>query len=279
MSEMSIRVSVDKIHPNPDNPRIEAGDVTELAASIRKQGILQELLLRPAPEFGDGHYIIEDGYRRWVAARQVLTAVPARIRIPHPKESLTVREIVTSMVTTIHRRDLNAMEKARALGRLRDEANMSQVQIAQELGIDSGTVSRYLALLELSPAYQQSLLRGTASVERALSAVKDKRARERKNKGQKPITVGWEPDHFTPNHHLAKKAKTMCDAREHSGRRRYGNVACGQCWETVIRQDQNTVDRVEFEAMGFKVPFKPPVMTVGTVGGTTTKTSGDSDEE
>lgn len=257
-----ITVPINNLHPNPDNPRVEAGDVTELAASIREHGIRQDIIVRPAPEFGEGHYIIEDGYRRWVAAMHILDEVQVSVSIPKPDDNLAIREIVTSLVTTLHRKDLSAMEKAKAYGRLRDEAGMSHQEIANLMGLRSdSSVSRHLSLLELSPAYQRAVASGKTSVDRALEAVVWKRAYDRKAKGQKPANVEWEPAHFTKDHPLASRARTMCDAREHTHRRRYGNVACGNCWETVIRQDQNTVDRVEYRASGFDVPFIPPIMT------------------
>lgn len=258
----SIRTSVNNIHPNLANPRTEAGDVTELAASIRENGILQDILVRPAPELGPDQYVIEDGYRRWVAAKYVTDEIRVTVRVPGPDDDLAIREVITSLVTTIHRKDLTPMERARAYGRLRDEAGMTQAQIAKLMGLKSdGTVSRYLMLLELAPSYQKAVAEGKASVEHAIGAVSRKRAKERKEKGHKPALVEWEPDHFTSNHHLAKMAKTMCDAREHTARRRYGNIACGLCWETVIRQDQSKADRVEYQGMGLAVPFIAPIMT------------------
>ena len=52
---------------------------------------------------------------------------------------------------------------------------------------------------------------------------------------------GWEPDHFTSQHPLARKAKALCDGREHQMRRRVGKHACGECRETVIRADERAV--------------------------------------
>lgn len=258
----TITVPLENLHPNPHNPRNEAGDVTELAASIKSQGILQDILVRPAPEFGPEHYMIEDGYRRWVAAKQHFTHVRVTVVTPEPHENLAVREIIISLTTTIHRTDLNAIERAKAYGRLRDEAGMNQQQIAKLMGLKSdSSVSRSLSLLELSPSYQRAVATGKTPVDRAVQAVQRKRAQNRKDQGHKPAKVEWEPEHFTRDHHLAGKARTMCDAREHTNRRRYGKVACGQCWETVIRQDQNVVDRVEYQGMGFEVPFIPPIMT------------------
>jgi ParB family chromosome partitioning protein len=260
VTEQRTLLAIDVLHPNPNNPRIEAGDVTELSRSIRENGIMQDLLVWPAPEFGEGHYMIEDGYRRWVAARPILSAVPCLVRIPHPGEDPATRTLVTALVTSIHRQELNAIEKARAYGRLRDEAYLTQDQIASMLGISTSSVSRYLALLDLTTASQDRVIKGTLSVEAALTAVKRHRAKDRKGKGHKPIDVGWEPDHFTLKHPMAKRAIALCEAREHTNRRRLGGIACGQCWETAIRQDQMNVDSVAYREAGHDVPFIPPVL-------------------
>jgi ParB family transcriptional regulator, chromosome partitioning protein len=265
-------VRLDHIHPNPDNPRTEAGDVTELANSIRQHGIKQDIVVRVSQEHGIGHFVIEDGYRRWVAAKTVLEQVYVKVERPQPHENLAIREVITSLVTDLHRQDLTPIERAKAYGRLRDEAGMNQAQIAKKMGLRSdSSVSRSLALLELSPGYQKAVAEGKASVERALEAVGRQRAKDRQKKGQKPAKVEWEPEHFTKDHPLAKKARTMCDAREHTGRRRYGGVACGNCWETVIRQDENLTVRVEYKGLGFDVPFIPPIMTPDNENGKAAK--------
>jgi ParB family chromosome partitioning protein len=259
-------VNVNHIHPNPDNPRFEAGDLTELAASIRVHGVLVPILARidqnsSYPEF---HYIIEDGYRRWAAARTVLEYVPVNVLEMAGQENPKTRALAIGLITDIHKVTLTPMEKAKAFGRLRDEFDMTMAQIANSIGVDTSTVSRYLALLELSDRTQKRVASGSLSVDDAIKAVRIQRAKNRKEAGHKPADVGWEPDHFTKDHHLAKKARTMCDAREHTGRRRIGKIACGQCWETVIRQDEVKVQQVQFQEAGISVPFLPPIMTAGT---------------
>ncbi len=248
MAEMTVRmIPVKKIHPNPNNPRYEAGDVSGLAESIRQEGrILQPLLVIEAAsnpiwlsQFGPGAVVIEDGYRRWVAGKEVLKELPCIVQAKaHPSESVVFRELVTALITDVHKEYLPAMDRAKAYGRLRDELNMTQAQIAQRLGVDTSTVSRYLSLLELSDKSQQAVRTGRLTVEDAIAAIQKHRAQARRKKGQMPIDAGWEPDHLGPGHHLAKKARVMCDAREHNSRRRLGGTACGACWETVIRQDE-----------------------------------------
>jgi ParB family chromosome partitioning protein len=258
------------VHPNPDNPRIQAGDVTDLAASIQEVGLIDPLLVIPAPWLEDSdepderHYMIEDGYRRWVACRTIFEEVECRIRIPGPEEDLAHRAIVTALATSLHRVGLSPMERARAYGRLRDQGHLTHARIAELAGVGESAVSSSLMLLDLAPKAQQRVEAGTLKVKDAVEAIKQHRAKSRKSQGKKPIDVGWEPDHFTKNHHLAKRAKTMCDAREHSGRRRLGAVACGQCWETVIRQDEVKVQQASMAEAGIALPFVPPLMTAGT---------------
>src|ERR1019366_1551772 len=111
-------IPVDRIHPNPDNPRQEAGDVTELAASIRENGLLQNLLVRE-DEFNEGMFTLLDGYRRWVASRQVLVDVPCDILLVSAVSP--IRDAVQiGLITDIHKTNLTGMERGWAYGRLRD---------------------------------------------------------------------------------------------------------------------------------------------------------------
>lgn len=257
-----IQVPANRIHPNPNNPRREAGDVTELAASIRENGILQSVLLIPDTARGGDYFLLEAGFRRWTAARQIAEAypIPARVSIPKPGENMASRALITGLVENLHREGLGPMEKAHAYGRLRKEFDMTQAQIAKRVGLKSaGSVSRYLSLLDLSEATQDRVASGKLTVEDAAKAVVRTRQRARIAKGQKPVDNGWEPDHFTKNHFLWRKAKKLCDDREHNNRRRLGDVACGKCWEDVIRRDQTTVDQNTYqEVIGKPVPFLSP---------------------
>lgn len=241
MGHQTISVKKKFIHPNPDNPRFEAGDVTDLARSIEEDELLSPLLVIPAPRFGDGHYLIEDGYRRWVSILDEEEEIPCTVREPQPEDDLAVRAILTGLITDVHKKHLSALERADAYGRLQKEHNMNQAQIAKALGLSETSISRYMTLLELSDKSREAVKSGRLSVEKAVNAVQKHRAIQRKKSGKKPIDVGWEPDHFTEKHPLAKMARRMCEARQHSSRRRIGEVACGQCWEAAIRQDQTTV--------------------------------------
>src|SRR5215472_3401357 len=163
----------DHLHPNPDNPRLEAGDVTELAQSIRELGLLEALLVRPAPEFSPcrlkhedddpcpGHFWIEAGYRRWVAMKTWARAIRCHVsQMVLTGLDATRRNLYVGLVENVHRENLDAIEKARSFGRLRDECFLSQAEIARQTGFDPTTVSTSLALLELTPATQEKVRLG-----------------------------------------------------------------------------------------------------------------------
>jgi ParB/RepB/Spo0J family partition protein len=256
---VSFPVPIENIYPSSDNPRYEAGDVTLLRASIKQQGLLQDLIVRPAPEpeYPPNSYIIVDGFRRWTAAKYDLKEVRCRLHEPDGNDSVAKHTIVVALTTTLHGQDLTPMEKAWAFGRLYNEEHMTMKQIAKRIGCSETHVSNHLALLELDDKSQKRVQDKKVSHVQALQAVQKTRANKRKKLGHKPIDPGWEPDHFALSHFLAKKAINLCNAREHNARRRLGG-ACGACWETVIRNDEARVQRTTYHDAGFDLPFVSP---------------------
>jgi ParB family chromosome partitioning protein len=127
------------------------------------------------------------------------------------------------------------------MGRLRAKG-YSVSRIAKSTGFAEATIYTYLALLDLDNRTRQMVRDGRLTVSDALAGVRRARKQRRKREGKAEVGPMWEPDHFTGQHQLARKARKLCDAREHTQRRRVGRVACGQCWETVIRQDERTAE-------------------------------------
>jgi ParB/RepB/Spo0J family partition protein len=241
-------IAADRLHPGPDNPRQDPGDDLDgLAASIRKNGLLQPVVARPAPDLGDGHYYIEDGWRRWLAMKDWSTSIPAVVKPLQIGENAAVRSIFTALVTSAHAQPLNPIERARGYGRLRREFGFTQAQIGAQAGLSGSTVANSLALLELSEDTQERVAKGTLSVTDALRQVKRKRAADRRKKGGSgQAGAVWEPDWWTAKHPLYRKAAALCDLREHNSRRRFGRTAnsagaCGECFETLIREDERLV--------------------------------------
>lgn len=244
-------LDVDLIHPHPANVREDLGDLTELAASIDVHGVLQPLTVRPHPT-RSGHYELLAGHRRYAAARQ-----SGRDRVP-----VTVRHGVGDdgqalelmLVENCQRAELNPMEKAEAMGALVNRG-YTAADVARRTGLSASTVSYYLTLLELDDGSRAKVRTGQVAVTDAVAAVRrtrrKRRAKARADAGQ-PATedYAWEPDYLTGNHPLARKAARLCDAREHTMRRRIGKIACGQCWESAIRDDERIVAGTITEPQG-----------------------------
>jgi ParB family chromosome partitioning protein len=252
-----VELPLEHLHPNPNNPRHQAGNVSELAASIRAVGLLQPLVASKAPQFGPDHFLIEAGYRRWTAMRLAgFKTAPCRIRETTMGED-GAPKLINAVIENIHREDLTPMEKAWAFGQLRDEYGLTQTDISRRTGVNMASVSRYLTLLELTPASQDRVLSGKVTLDDAVHAVRASRSKNRKSQGKKPVDVGWDPPWFAKTHPLAKRAAIMCAARQHKSRRKLADSgACGQCFEQVIRDDQDIVRTASQAALD--TPFIAP---------------------
>ena len=135
---------VESIHPNPKQPRrhfdAEAG--AGLSESIRSQGLIQPVLVRPRPE---GGYELIAGERRWRAARQAgVPTVPAVVRDADDRETLLL-----GLVENVAREQLSPAEEARAYATLIDEFRLSLGEVAERVGRSKSSVSNRLRLLEL----------------------------------------------------------------------------------------------------------------------------------
>jgi ParB family chromosome partitioning protein len=251
-----VLVHISKIHPNQRNVRSELGDLTDLAASVKSRGVEVPLIAYPHPD-DDGHVILIDGHRRWAAAGIAgLEEIPVTLRaVPARAEAVKLM-----LVTGLHGQDLSPMDKARGFGELAD-AGMNGPQIAKAIGQSTATVSTYLTLLHLDAASQRRVDRGDVSVADGVAAVRETRAKERKRTGKsdqrETMAATWEPEHFTWQHPLARKAASFCDARRHNARRRLGGAACGVCFEDAIRQDAKVVLLTEMNQQA-DVKFMPP---------------------
>ncbi len=166
------QVSIELLESNPSQPRarIDADALEELAGSIRVQGVLQPLLVRPHPTSPDRFQIVA-GERRWRAAQQAgLHEVPALIR------QLTDAEAAAAaLVENLQRQDLNAIEEAEGYRRLLQEFALTQEGVAQTVGKSRSHVANMLRLLNLPQSVQGEVRRGALSAghARALLALPD----------------------------------------------------------------------------------------------------------
>ena len=124
--------------------------LTELAESIKAQGVIQPIVVRQLP---DRTYEIIAGERRWRASRQAgLAEIPAVVR---EVDDRTV--VAMALIENIQREDLNPLEEAQALQRLIDEFDLTHAQAAAAVGRSRAAVSNLLRLLELPPAIRALL--------------------------------------------------------------------------------------------------------------------------
>ena len=171
-----IELSVDVVHPNPRQPRKrfdgEAG--SGLAESIRAQGVIQPLLVRPRTA---GGYEIVAGERRWRAAREAgRPTVPAVVRETDDRDTLLL-----GLVENVAREQLTAVEESRAYAVLIDDFGLSLGEVAERVGRSKPSVSNRIRLLELPDDVLGMVERGqlTEGHARAVLAVPDHEGRRR----------------------------------------------------------------------------------------------------
>lgn len=160
--ESIFNVEIDKIVPNPHQPRQELSKdgLKELADSIREHGILQPLVvtkLERSTERGrDVEYELVAGERRWRAAKMVgLPAVPVIIRDSSAHEKLEL-----ALVENIQRENLNALDLALAYKQLQDEFKLRHEDIGKKVGKNRTTITNTLRILTLPLRIQQALALG-----------------------------------------------------------------------------------------------------------------------
>ena len=126
----------------------------ELVASIKAQGLMQPIVVRPRAQ---GGYELIAGERRWRAAQRAgMTMIPAVI-----KEATDEQASAMTLVENIQREDLNPLEEAAGLKRLKDEFQLTQQQIADAVGKSRVAVTNLLRLLNLQPRVREMLQSGT----------------------------------------------------------------------------------------------------------------------
>ncbi len=170
-----LEVDIDSVQPNPDQPRtsFKKEDLEELANSIKKNGLLQPILVR---KVGNGYQIIA-GERRWQACKLIgMKTVPIRVRDVDDEET-----IVLALVENIQRSDLNPIEEAYGYRRMMERGKMTQSEVAQAVSKGRSTIANALRLLELPEDAQQLLFEDkiTAGHARAILSIPTKEGRRK----------------------------------------------------------------------------------------------------
>jgi ParB family chromosome partitioning protein len=131
---------IEKVRPNPEQPRKTLGDIRELAESIREKGVLEPLLVRYAAR-EDIYYIIS-GERRYHASREVgLRELPCIEKSADEAETLEI-----SLIENLQRKDLTPFEEADGLARLADQFEYTHEEIARKIGKSRTSVTELLSL-------------------------------------------------------------------------------------------------------------------------------------
>lgn len=145
-------IDINRIRPDPEQPRrsVQKESLQELAASIRRLGVVQAISVRYIA--ADDMYQIISGERRYQASKLAeQTSIPCIVSNPEERE-IRVRQIVENW----QRAQLHPFEIADSLGQLRDENKYTQRQVAEEIGKSEAEVSKFLKLLDLAPDVQKA---------------------------------------------------------------------------------------------------------------------------
>jgi ParB family transcriptional regulator, chromosome partitioning protein len=195
-------IALDRLEPNPNQPRIEIGDLDELVASIKEKGILEPLLVRPS-QVG-GRYMIISGERRYRAAREAgLREVPC---IEMEVDDRAVAEI--ALIENLQRKDLTPFEEAGGLLLLVERFGYTHEDIARKIGKARTTVTEALTIAAMPAEVKEQCQRAEISSKTLLLEIarqpdheammefvgrvvkqgmtRDEARKARKNKGERP---------------------------------------------------------------------------------------------
>jgi ParB family chromosome partitioning protein len=148
-------IAIDRVRPGKLQPRTHMDDaaLAELADSIKEQGVMQPILVRPVD---GGRFEIIAGERRWRAAQRAgLREIPALVKSVDDNNALAL-----ALIETIQREDLNPLEEALGLARLVEEFGLTHDQAAKAVGRSRSAVSNLLRLTQLAKPVQDHLMSG-----------------------------------------------------------------------------------------------------------------------
>jgi ParB family transcriptional regulator, chromosome partitioning protein len=184
----AFEVDIDRLAPNSYQPRSRTEDsrIDELAQSIKTNGVIQPILVRPK---GSGYQIIA-GERRWHAAQRAgLLKVPVTVRDVPEGQDLKLLE--WALIENIQREDLNVIEEALAYKRLSDEFGLTQDAIASAVGKDRSSVANIVRLLKLPHDVREDVLAGRLSMGHARAILALEGEHDQRNFARDAVAHGW----------------------------------------------------------------------------------------
>ena len=184
----AFEVDIDRLAPNSYQPRSHTEDarLDDLARSIKANGVIQPILVRPA----GGAFQIIAGERRWHAARRAgLPKVPVTVRdVP---EGHAEKLLEWALIENLQREDLNVIEEASAYKRLIDEFNLTQEDIAAAVGKDRSSVANILRLLRLPQDVRHDVLAGRLTMGHARALLALEHEHDQRNLARDVVAHGW----------------------------------------------------------------------------------------
>jgi ParB family chromosome partitioning protein len=214
---------IEQIVPNPFQPRREFGkeELAELSRSIKENGLLQPIVVRPSPSLEGDRYELVAGERRLRAVIDLgWSEIPVVIRDVDDPTLL-----VLALVENIQRQALNPLEEAEGFQRLGNEFGLTQEQIAEAVGRDRSTVANVMRLLRLPPTIRRFVETGKLSMghARALLSIED--PGRLVELGRKAVRKGW------------SVRETEAQSRTGSGRSKAGKSRRGDSRGPKVAQD------------------------------------------
>lgn len=197
---MTTTLPIDTLTVDPTNPRPDPGDITELVESVRTDGILSPLIVRPLDD--GARYGVLCGSRRLAAAHAVgLTEIPCTIR--HGLDDTTAAAV--GLAENVHRRSLDPISEARAYQQMLHDTGCTQAELADRLGVSQPRIAQRLKLLTLPAPLQAAVATGEVSIHSAYRAAKDTRGalskpRRRKTRDVTPADLIDLVDHLGLTH-------------------------------------------------------------------------------
>ncbi|MEX1064198.1 MAG: ParB/RepB/Spo0J family partition protein [Candidatus Paceibacterota bacterium] len=213
-------IEINKIRPNANQPRrdFDNGGLKELAASIKKYGILQPLLVSKLEEETDRglnvEYELIAGERRWRAAKMAnLPHVPVIVKDNFDESRL---KLEVALVENVQREDLNPVEEAEAYARLAKEFDLTQKDIANKVGKSREVVANAVRILGLPADMKEALRAGKISKTHARTLLAFKEEAKQKEMFKQLLTGNFavrDLESAAKEHSAAKKTNTVASPR------------------------------------------------------------------
>lgn len=180
-----VRIPLERIRPNPHQPRrgFDQGQITELAASIESNGLIQPIVVRAAGR----DFELITGERRLRAVTQLgHRDIQAIIRQAEETQMLE-----WALIENIHRTDLNPIERARAYHRFLKQFDLTHEQVGQRVGEDRATVTNYIRIMDLPDVIQGMIEAGKLGVSHAKSLLALPNATEQIRMAERAVQQNW----------------------------------------------------------------------------------------